>query len=172
MDSRTSCRGILSSGSSHDSRGRGTGTGRGSGSGRGAERGRGRSAFAAGDTGRSMNQSWRAPAASTVSGSVEQDFGGAPSDFGTPAFVGGPSSSNLDPFGDPIEAVPLKATPSNQISTLEVLGEDSESRRKRFESTLSHNRYQEVRLLSLPATIAMADPNPPDQTATRSTTDS
>ena len=34
-----------------------------------------------------------------------------------------------------------------QISTLEVLGEDSDARRKRFESTLANNRYLEVRLL-------------------------
>ncbi len=38
---------------------------------------------------------------------------------------------------------------SNQISSLEVMGEDAEGRRKRFETTLANNRYLEVRSFSL-----------------------
>lgn len=34
---------------------------------------------------------------------------------------------------------------AGQISTLEVLGEDSDARKKRFEATLPNNRYMEVR---------------------------
>jgi len=34
---------------------------------------------------------------------------------------------------------------AGQISTLEVLGEDSDARKKRFEATLPNNRYLEVR---------------------------
>lgn len=40
--------------------------------------------------------------------------------------------------------VPKKRNPA-QISTLEVLGEDSDARKKRFEATLPNNRYLEVR---------------------------
>jgi flagellar biosynthesis component FlhA len=36
-----------------------------------------------------------------------------------------------------------------QISTLEVLGQDSDARRKRFESSLPNNRYLEVSYQSL-----------------------
>lgn len=42
-----------------------------------------------------------------------------------------------------------KQRANGQISTLEVLGEDSEARRKRFESTLPNNRYLEVRSAKL-----------------------
>ncbi|MBZ6370662.1 MAG: hypothetical protein LBE44_01840 [Microbacterium hominis] len=41
-------------------------------------------------------------------------------------------------------AAPKKRNPA-QISTLEVLGEDSDARKKRFEATLPNNRYLEVR---------------------------
>ncbi|GJN92843.1 hypothetical protein Rhopal_005881-T1 [Rhodotorula paludigena] len=43
-------------------------------------------------------------------------------------------------------AAPKKRT-EGQISTLEVLGEDSDARRKRFETSLSNNRYLELKPL-------------------------
>ena len=118
--------------------------------GRGNDRGRGRGAGSS--NGAERNSNWRAgrsdSGASTpaLDYGATVDFGGDPSAFGTPAFTGGAtSSSDSDPFGGAFDEPAVKTTPSNQISTLEVLGEDSESRRKRFESTLSHNRYLEVR---------------------------
>lgn len=120
------------------------------GRGRGNDRGRGRGAGSG--NGGDRNLSWRATrtdsGASTpaLDYGATKDFSGDPSEFGTPAFVGGGiSSKDSDPFGGAFDEPVVKTTPSNQISTLEVLGEDSESRRKRFESTLSHNRYLEVR---------------------------
>lgn len=70
-------------------------------------------------------------------------FGGDPSSFGTPAFAGGGGGGTFQ-LATPSTFVSAPPPPSNQISTLEVLGEDSESRKKRFESTLANNRYMEV----------------------------
>lgn len=92
---------------------------------------------------------------SFVGGGQSNDpFGGDPSSFGTPAFIGGGFRSNggnalerasdLDSMSFFTPTPPSIPTPSNQISTLEVLGEDSDSRKKRFESTLANNRYLEV----------------------------
>lgn len=102
-------------------------------------------------------------------------FGGDPSAFGTPTFSGDKagssdssrslkiaeeevlerinvvsSSARVSPLpGMRLQDVAMirsnSAPDTYQISTLEVLGEDSEGRRKRFESTLSNNRYLEVR---------------------------
>lgn len=122
----------------------------GHGRGRGNDRGRGRGAASVNGGDRSL--SWRA--ARTDSGAstpaldygAVKDFSGDPREFGTPAFVGGgTSSTDSDPFGGAFDEPVIEPAPSKKISTLEVLGEDSESRRKRFESTLSHNRYLEVR---------------------------
>lgn len=114
----------------------------GRGRGRGEARGKSR-----------VNTSWRTQdTESGESAFVGQDssiipakYGSDPRAFGTPAFVGG-SMSNLDPFGDILEPVLAQEQPMKGISTLDILGEDSDSRRKRFESTLSHNRYLEVSL--------------------------
>lgn len=75
-------------------------------------------------------------------------FGAASTAFSGSAFgaVSNPSAFSSTPAPAPssaAEAPPSKPTP-NQISTLEVLGEDSESRKKRFESSLANNRYLEV----------------------------
>ncbi|GAA6030212.1 hypothetical protein JCM8097_008990 [Rhodosporidiobolus ruineniae] len=49
---------------------------------------------------------------------------------------------------EPTQPAPKRAP--GQISTLEVLGEDSDARKKRFEATLPNNRYLEARLIALP----------------------
>ncbi|GAA6016185.1 hypothetical protein JCM11491_003762 [Sporobolomyces phaffii] len=49
-----------------------------------------------------------------------------------------------EPEPEPEAAPEVKRNPA-QISTLEVLGEDSDARRKRFESTLPNNRYLELK---------------------------
>lgn len=110
-----------------------------------------------GGKGRDTSASWRAKPSGMddTAPSPFSAFGGTPSSFGTPAFIGG---QFRDPFGGSAMAAESSAfpstspslftstppTPSNQISTLEVLGEDTESRKKRFESTLANNRYLEV----------------------------
>lgn len=88
------------------------------------------------------------PSSSAFRGSV---FGGGSSVFGGSAFgsTSTPSAFASTPAPAPpasAEAAPSRPTPSNQISTLEVLGEDSESRKKRFESSLANNRYLEASL--------------------------
>jgi hypothetical protein len=45
----------------------------------------------------------------------------------------------------PLPDVKSDLPPVGQISTLPVLGEDSDARKKRFESSLPDNRYLEVR---------------------------
>ncbi|GAA5886681.1 hypothetical protein JCM6882_005853 [Rhodosporidiobolus microsporus] len=52
----------------------------------------------------------------------------------------------LEEDDEPEAAAPVKRAPG-QISTLEVLGEDSDARRKRFEATLPNNRYLELKPL-------------------------
>lgn len=117
---------------------------------RGGSSARGRGRRGRGGVDGSAHLSWRpTPDAESTAredaSTPRADHGTSPSSLGTPAFTGGAS---LDPFGDVLEPT-ARTTPSNQISTLEVLGEDSESRRKRFESTLTHNRYLEVRSCEL-----------------------
>ncbi|KAJ8292731.1 SAC3 family protein 1 [Rhodotorula toruloides] len=106
-------------------------------------------------------------------GSAPSAFGAAGPTFGS-AF---PSTSTSTAFPSAFSAAPAQPTPGSvplfrqesqqsegasasqdeadkgkqrangQISTLEVLGEDSEARRKRFESTLPNNRYLELKPL-------------------------
>lgn len=141
--------------------------------GRGRGRGRGGGDIIKRDI---SNMSWKRPNEEESSSSILPNFNGAPSSFGTPSFIGGSQSndpfggdpasfgtpsfiggggrsnggnaleraSDLDSMFTPIAT--STPTPSNQISTLEVLGEDSDSRKKRFESTLANNRYLEVSL--------------------------
>lgn len=128
-------------------------------------------------------------------GSAPSAFGTAGSTFGS-AF---PSASTSTAFPSAFSAAPVQPTPpsvplfrqesqqseeatasqdeadkgkqraNGQISTLEVLGEDSEARRKRFESTLPNNRYLEVRVDKTTRTIRpLTLPFPPTaQTASR-----
>ncbi|ORY76935.1 hypothetical protein BCR35DRAFT_353301 [Leucosporidium creatinivorum] len=77
-------------------------------------------------------------------------FGG--SAFGTLATPSAFASAPPPPPATVAEApapsfVPSRPPSTNQISTLEVLGEDSESRKKRFESSLPNNRFMELKPL-------------------------
>lgn len=120
----------------------------------------------AGSAGKSRNVTWRRPADEES----DKERGGLavdPASLGTPAFAGGgapvfnghssslymgggsamsllsSSHQDIEQEDDSSDAA-LVNVPSNQISTLEVMGEDSEGRRKRFETTLANNRYLEV----------------------------
>jgi len=68
--------------------------------------------------------------------------GGSPFGFGQLGGSGATGSvATLAPVGTANQ-------PTIQISVLEVFGEDSDSRKKRFESSLHDNRYIEVSSLS------------------------
>ena len=70
--------------------------------------------------------------------------------FGFGGFGGTPASAPAQPsWGaaagpSTLEVSPLIKQPSSQISTLEVFGEDNDSRKKRFETSLHDNRYIQV----------------------------
>lgn len=69
---------------------------------------------------------------------------GAPLSTGTALFRA-PSQQSDGGSGDAaVVSVPERRAPG-QASSLEVLGEDSDARKKRFEATLPNNRYLEVR---------------------------
>ncbi|TKA56638.1 hypothetical protein B0A53_01831 [Rhodotorula sp. CCFEE 5036] len=85
-------------------------------------------------------------------GSAFASFTSAASDGHMPLFRAA-SSEAQDDGGDDgaaslgeeaAAAAPKKRNPA-QISTLEVLGEDSDARKKRFEATLPNNRYLELK---------------------------
>ncbi|SDA01438.1 BZ3500_MvSof-1268-A1-R1_Chr10-1g02666 [Microbotryum saponariae] len=106
---------------------------------------------------------WRAstPASAHHNGSTST-LPGAPSSvfgsFATPAstsaappasaFANIPQPRQLDrrPPASSVATPPPPRDP-NQISTLEVLGEDSDARKQRFESSLANNRYLELKPL-------------------------
>ncbi|GAA5937683.1 Sac3p [Sporobolomyces koalae] len=70
------------------------------------------------------------------------------SEFATtskPTSFSAPLAERNDP--EPVVVVASAKRNPAQISTLEVLGEDSDARRKRFESTLPNNRYLELKPL-------------------------
>lgn len=109
----------------------------------------------AGKSSRSSNLSWRATPAHLEDATalpnhddLNTSAGVDPASLGTPAFAGGGGSSSsmftsmsqdyaLGSEGD-------RTGTSTPISSLEIMGEDSDGRRKRFESTLTNNRYIEV----------------------------
>ncbi|SCV73905.1 BQ2448_6335 [Microbotryum intermedium] len=55
--------------------------------------------------------------------------------------------SQLEPPPQPSSIAPPPPRDPTQISTLEVLGEDSDARKQRFESSLANNRYLELKPL-------------------------
>ncbi|GAA5900500.1 hypothetical protein JCM5296_001564 [Sporobolomyces johnsonii] len=69
-----------------------------------------------------------------------------PSAFSAPAPAPAPTAPS--PTTEPASgAAPAPKRAPGQISTLEVLGEDSDARKKRFEATLPNNRYLELKPL-------------------------
>ncbi|GAA5873455.1 hypothetical protein JCM3774_002422 [Rhodotorula dairenensis] len=81
---------------------------------------------------------------SSESAFASSSFGTAPAAQSMPLFRVPSQQSEGDEAplgGDP---APKKRNPA-QISTLEVLGEDSDARKKRFEATLPNNRYLELK---------------------------
>ncbi|KDE05299.1 hypothetical protein MVLG_04331 [Microbotryum lychnidis-dioicae p1A1 Lamole] len=96
----------------------------------------------------------RNESASNISGAPLSVFGS----FATPAstsaappasaFANLPPPRQLDRPPPPSSvATPPPPRDPNQISTLEVLGEDSDARKQRFESSLANNRYLELKPL-------------------------
>lgn len=74
-------------------------------------------------------------AGETAEGAAEPVFMGNVAPYaGTPVFIGGGAAASAPPLF---------------VGGLEALSQDSDSRKLRFETTLSHNRYMEVSSVSV-----------------------
>ncbi|GAA5902822.1 Sac3p [Sporobolomyces salmoneus] len=102
--------------------------------------------FGGGGGGATTSSAFPPPSSAFGSTSFRSSFAPAPSAFSAAP----PASTNTaEPTVDEDATEAVAETKRNpaQISTLEVLGEDSDARRKRFESTLPNNRYLELKPL-------------------------